>query len=313
MLDNCLWVIRVRAVTRVSLSRAVGLMAPPWGRSVCNPAHSHLQRLLLVSTLGLESPRVVVPWRRSSELLVMCVCVCVWPDDPENNRRVLDDTVVLHNAGPEDTAVYQCDASNGHGGLLANINIMVMSELDWSSQVTRWPLSYWIINTWGTRLYDSSILEMLGIVLDYSLLTKGLLKYPIVLEWSNFVFTRLLVRKVDAGLLPTISAGSHLFHNFHFAWAREWGARESCSTHGVVILPLLFKGSCPVRKYFADQLLEQRHLTSSVVPPGTTVDPALWQQQIKIPGIGFYLGSNNSILAPSPTCSNNLICHCLPK
>lgn len=221
MLDNCLWVIRVRAVTRVSLSRAVGLMAPPWGRAVCNPAHSRLQRLLLVSTLGLESPRVVVPWRRSSELLVMCV----WPDDPENNRRVLDDTVVLHNAGPEDTAVYQCDASNGHGGLLANINIMVMSELDWSSQVTRWPLSYWIINTWGTRLYDSSILEMLGIVLDYSLLTKGLLKYPIVLEWSNFVFTRLLVRKVDAGLLPTISAGSHLFHNFHFAWARGVGSK----------------------------------------------------------------------------------------
>uniref|UniRef100_H3DCJ6 Cell adhesion molecule L1-like b n=1 Tax=Tetraodon nigroviridis TaxID=99883 RepID=H3DCJ6_TETNG len=55
------------------------------------------------------------------------VCVCVLPDDPENNRRVLDDTVVLHNAGPEDTAVYQCDASNGHGGLLANINIMVMN------------------------------------------------------------------------------------------------------------------------------------------------------------------------------------------
>lgn len=54
--------------------------------------------------------------------------MCVLTDDPQNNRRVLDDTVVLHNAGPEDTAVYQCDASNSHGSLLANINIMVMSE-----------------------------------------------------------------------------------------------------------------------------------------------------------------------------------------
>lgn len=54
----------------------------------------------------------------------------------------------------------------------------------------------------------------------------------------------------------------------------EQGEWISCSTHGVVILPLLFKGSCPARKYFADQLLEQRDLTSSVVSPGITGDPA---------------------------------------
>lgn len=48
-------------------------------------------------------------------------------DDPENNRQVLDDTVVLHNATAEDSGVYQCEASNSHGSLLANINIMVMS------------------------------------------------------------------------------------------------------------------------------------------------------------------------------------------
>lgn len=59
---------------------------------------------------------------------MLCVYVFVLlSDDPQNNRRVLDDTVVLHNARPEDTAVYQCEASNTHGALLANINIMIMS------------------------------------------------------------------------------------------------------------------------------------------------------------------------------------------
>lgn len=59
-----------------------------------------------------------ITWRRNGEL---------FRDDPENSRRVLDDTVVLHNTRPEDTAVYQCDATNRHGSVLANINIMVMN------------------------------------------------------------------------------------------------------------------------------------------------------------------------------------------
>ncbi|XP_035015166.1 neural cell adhesion molecule L1-like protein isoform X11 [Hippoglossus stenolepis] len=59
-----------------------------------------------------------ITWRRNGEL---------FEDDPESNRRVLDDTVVLHNARKEDSAVYQCEASNTHGSILANINIMVMN------------------------------------------------------------------------------------------------------------------------------------------------------------------------------------------
>lgn len=75
--------------------------------------------MLVVLYCGSVSIRVKFFWRY--------VCMLL-SDDPDNNRRVLDDTVVIHNATPEDSAVYQCDASNVHGSILANINIMVMSE-----------------------------------------------------------------------------------------------------------------------------------------------------------------------------------------
>lgn len=59
-----------------------------------------------------------ITWRRNGE---------VFRDDPSSDTRVLDDTVVIHNARPEDSAVYQCEASNSHGSILANINIMIMN------------------------------------------------------------------------------------------------------------------------------------------------------------------------------------------
>uniref|UniRef100_A0A3B4A3V1 Cell adhesion molecule L1-like b n=1 Tax=Periophthalmus magnuspinnatus TaxID=409849 RepID=A0A3B4A3V1_9GOBI len=56
-----------------------------------------------------------ITWRKNGEIF------------REQKKRVIEDTVVLHNASPEDTAVYQCEASNTHGTLLANVNILVMN------------------------------------------------------------------------------------------------------------------------------------------------------------------------------------------
>lgn len=52
-------------------------------------------------------------------------------DSPSPNRRVLGDTIVLHNTKASDSAVYQCEASNTHGTLLSNANIMIMSKCDY--------------------------------------------------------------------------------------------------------------------------------------------------------------------------------------
>ncbi|KAJ8361263.1 hypothetical protein SKAU_G00177880 [Synaphobranchus kaupii] len=68
------------------------------------------------SASGLPPP--TIKWRMNGELL---------EDTPVSNRQVLDDTIVLRNAQPENSAVYQCEASNRHGTLLANANIMVMN------------------------------------------------------------------------------------------------------------------------------------------------------------------------------------------
>uniref|UniRef100_A0A8C8MCX2 Neural cell adhesion molecule L1-like protein n=1 Tax=Oncorhynchus tshawytscha TaxID=74940 RepID=A0A8C8MCX2_ONCTS len=63
-------------------------------------------------------PRPVISWRKNGQPL---------DDGPSTNRQVLDDTIVLHRARPEDSAVYQCEVSNRHGTILANANIMIIN------------------------------------------------------------------------------------------------------------------------------------------------------------------------------------------
>ncbi|XP_047439090.1 neural cell adhesion molecule L1-like protein isoform X3 [Mugil cephalus] len=48
-------------------------------------------------------------------------------DSPAANRKMVGDEIVLHNPKASDSAVYQCEASNRHGTLLSNANIMIMN------------------------------------------------------------------------------------------------------------------------------------------------------------------------------------------
>ncbi|XP_076019564.1 cell adhesion molecule L1-like a isoform X2 [Genypterus blacodes] len=88
------------------------LTEPPQGQLTV--VRSDIQ--IKCSVTGKPQPEIT--WRRNGE---------VFKDEPLSHRRVLDDTVVLQDAGPEDTSVYQCEASNSHGTLLANANIMVIN------------------------------------------------------------------------------------------------------------------------------------------------------------------------------------------
>ncbi|XP_078806028.1 cell adhesion molecule L1-like a isoform X4 [Oryzias latipes] len=91
----------------------VWLGDPPQGQITPVGSDVHIK----CSVGGKPPPDIT--WRRNGEL---------FRDDSENNKRVLDDTVVLHKAKSQDSGVYQCEASNPHGRILANINILVMSK-----------------------------------------------------------------------------------------------------------------------------------------------------------------------------------------
>uniref|UniRef100_A0A673G9A4 Neural cell adhesion molecule L1-like protein n=1 Tax=Sinocyclocheilus rhinocerous TaxID=307959 RepID=A0A673G9A4_9TELE len=65
------------------------------------------------------NPQPSVAWRVNGQPL---------NDVPTSNRKVLKDgTISIHNAKPENSAVYQCEATNRHGTILVNANIMIMN------------------------------------------------------------------------------------------------------------------------------------------------------------------------------------------
>ncbi|XP_061641347.1 neural cell adhesion molecule L1-like protein isoform X1 [Phyllopteryx taeniolatus] len=73
---------------------------------------------VLIKCSATGTPQPTISWRVNGLPL---------HEAPAANRKVFDDTIILHNAKASDSAVYQCQASNRHGTLLANANIMVMN------------------------------------------------------------------------------------------------------------------------------------------------------------------------------------------
>ncbi|XP_069570759.1 neural cell adhesion molecule L1-like protein isoform X4 [Brachyistius frenatus] len=73
---------------------------------------------VLIKCSASGTPQPTMTWRINGAPL---------QEFPAANRRTFDDTIVLHNAKASDSAVYQCEASNRHGTLLSNANIMIMN------------------------------------------------------------------------------------------------------------------------------------------------------------------------------------------
>uniref|UniRef100_A0A8C5CIC4 Neural cell adhesion molecule L1-like protein n=1 Tax=Gadus morhua TaxID=8049 RepID=A0A8C5CIC4_GADMO len=88
------------------------LPGPPEGQLVVTRSDVHIK----CSVGGKPRPNIV--WRRNGQLLE--------GEALSDRLQVMDDLLLLQDAGPEDGAVYQCEASNRHGRLLANANVMVL-------------------------------------------------------------------------------------------------------------------------------------------------------------------------------------------
>ncbi|XP_016332219.1 neural cell adhesion molecule L1-like protein isoform X3 [Sinocyclocheilus anshuiensis] len=74
---------------------------------------------VVIKCVVKANPQPSVVWRVNGRLL---------NEVPTSNRKVLKDgTISIHNAKPENSAVYQCEATNRHGTILANANIMIMN------------------------------------------------------------------------------------------------------------------------------------------------------------------------------------------
>ncbi|XP_037630315.1 neural cell adhesion molecule L1-like protein isoform X2 [Sebastes umbrosus] len=73
---------------------------------------------VLIKCSASGTPQPTITWRVNGEPL---------QGSPSAKRKALGDTIVLHKADASDSAVYQCEASNVHGTLLSNANIMIMN------------------------------------------------------------------------------------------------------------------------------------------------------------------------------------------
>lgn len=78
---------------------------------------------------------------------------------PNPSRQVLGDTIMFRSVQMGSSAVYQCNASNQHGYLLANAFVSVLGEIQNGVVVSAEHFSHWLKSNTSfctTKLYSSA-------------------------------------------------------------------------------------------------------------------------------------------------------------
>ncbi|XP_051736376.1 cell adhesion molecule L1-like a isoform X10 [Ctenopharyngodon idella] len=92
---------------------------PSWQEEPVKSQLAEIGSDIHIKCSATGKPQPTITWKRNGQPL---------DDFPSTNHQVLDDKIIILRAEQRDTAVYQCEASNKHGTLLANTNVLVMNH-----------------------------------------------------------------------------------------------------------------------------------------------------------------------------------------
>ncbi|XP_077070178.1 cell adhesion molecule L1-like a isoform X2 [Siphateles boraxobius] len=92
---------------------------PSWQEEPVKSQLAEIGSDIHIKCSATGKPQPTITWKRNGQPL---------DDFHSTSYRVLDDRIILLRAEERDTAVYQCEASNKHGTILANMNVLVMNH-----------------------------------------------------------------------------------------------------------------------------------------------------------------------------------------
>ncbi|XP_056093651.1 cell adhesion molecule L1-like a isoform X2 [Rhinichthys klamathensis goyatoka] len=92
---------------------------PSWQEEQVKSQLAEIGSDIHIKCSATGKPQPTITWKRNGQPL---------DDFPSTSHRVLDDGIIILRAEERDTAVYQCEASNKHGTILANTNVLVMNH-----------------------------------------------------------------------------------------------------------------------------------------------------------------------------------------
>ncbi|KAG1962072.1 cell adhesion molecule L1-like a isoform X2 [Pimephales promelas] len=92
---------------------------PSWQEEPVKSQLAEIGSDIHIKCSAMGKPQPTITWKRNGQPL---------DDFPSTSHRVLDDRIIILRAEERDTAVYQCEASNKHGTILANTNVLVMNH-----------------------------------------------------------------------------------------------------------------------------------------------------------------------------------------